>query len=72
MLVYSYGTRGVEGTNEEEFVEGMKEFVAQPDARQRVNVFAAMLFEVMHGHGQVRSYFLRRVHAISQGKQHQA
>ena len=47
MLVYSYATRGAEGTNEEEFVEGMKEFVAQSDARQRVNGFAAMLFEVM-------------------------
>ena len=47
MSVYSYGTRGAEGANEEQFVEGMKEFVAQPDARQRVNAFAAMLFELI-------------------------
>ena len=47
MSVFSYGTGGAEGANEQEFVEGMKELVAQPDARQRVNTFAAMLFELI-------------------------
>ena len=47
MSIYSYGTRGAKGANEEEFVEGMKEFVAQPDARQRVNAYAAILLELI-------------------------
>ena len=46
--VLSYGIQGrVDGVNENEFVEGMKKFVTQPDARERVNAYAAAIFEVV-------------------------
>lgn len=46
--VLSYGIQGgIDGANEEEFVKGMKKFVTQPDARERVNAYAAVVFEVV-------------------------
>ena len=46
--VWSYGIgEGGQGVNEDEFVEGMKQFVTTPDARERVNAYAAMVFGIM-------------------------
>ena len=43
--VWSFGIRG--GVREDEFVEGMKKFVTQADARERVNAYGKMVFEVV-------------------------
>ena len=46
--VWSYGIgEGGQGANQDEFVQGMKQFVTQPDARERVNAYAAMVFGVI-------------------------
>ena len=48
MSVWSYGIgEGGQGVNEDEFVEGMKQFVTKPDARKCVNAYAAMVFGIM-------------------------
>ena len=46
--VWSYGIgEGGQGVNEDEFVQGMKQFVTKPDARERVNTYAAMVFGII-------------------------
>ena len=46
--VWSYGVgEGGQGVNEDEFVQGMKQFVTKPDARERVKAYAAMVFGIM-------------------------
>ena len=48
--VWSYGIQELaQGVNEDEFVQGMKEFVTRPDARECLSAYAAMVFELMDG-----------------------
>lgn len=47
MSVLSYGIQGgAKGATEDEFIEGMKKFVTQPNARELLNAYAAVIFEV--------------------------
>ena len=46
--IWSFGIGvGRQCVNEDEFVEEMKQFVTKPDARERVNTYAAKMFEIM-------------------------
>ena len=46
--IVSYGIQGrADGVNEDEFVEGMKKFVALPDARERMHAYAVVAFGVV-------------------------
>ena len=46
--VWSYGiSEGGQGMNEDEFVQGMKQPVTQPDARDCVNTYAVMVFGII-------------------------
>ena len=44
---YGIGGGGGQGVNEDEFVQGMKQFVTRPDARERVNAYSAMVFGII-------------------------
>ena len=45
--VWSYGIGDDKGVNEEEYIRAMKEFVKLPDARERLNAYSSMLFDIM-------------------------
>ena len=46
--VWSYGIKELaQGVDEDEFVQGMKEFVTRPDAREHVNAYATMIFQLV-------------------------
>ena len=44
---FGIGGRGGQGVHEDEFVQGMKQFVTRPDARERVNAYSAIVFGVI-------------------------
>ena len=44
---FGIGGGGGQGVNEDEFVQGMKQFVTRPDARERMNAYSAMVFGVI-------------------------
>ena len=44
---FGIGGRGGQGINEDDFVQGMKQFVTRPDAREHVNAYSAMVFGVI-------------------------
>ena len=48
--VWSFGTGGGggQGVNEDEFVQGMKQFVTRPDARECMNAYSTMVFGVIY------------------------
>lgn len=46
--VWSYGIgEGTHGANEDEFIQGMRKFVIQPNARELVNAYSAMVFAII-------------------------
>ena len=44
---FGIGGSGGQGVNEDKFVQGMKQFVTRPDARERMNAYSAMVFGVI-------------------------
>ena len=44
---FGIGGSGGQGVNEDKFVQGMKQFVTRPDARERVNAYSAIVFGII-------------------------
>ena len=49
--IYSFGIQGKDDVTPDQFVEGMKKFVIQPDVKERIKTFADSTFEVVDVNG---------------------
>ena len=49
--IYSFAIQGKDDVTADQFIEGMKRFVTQPDVKERIKTFADTTFEVIDVNG---------------------